>query len=51
MLQTANEKGLSALKNSALELQRQLASVAYEKTQLETRLQQSQASMAEVRPA
>ncbi|WRT70184.1 uncharacterized protein IL334_007178 [Kwoniella shivajii] len=43
----ANEKGLTSLKNSALELQTQLASTTAEKSQLELRLQQSQAALAE----
>lgn len=45
--QTANEKGLTALKNNALDLQNQLATVVAEKTQLELRLQQSQNALAE----
>lgn len=44
---TANEKGLTALKNNALDLQNQLATVVAEKTQLELRLQQSQNALAE----
>ncbi|WVF72955.1 E3 ubiquitin-protein ligase BRE1 [Kwoniella sp. CBS 6097] len=43
----ANEKGMTSLKNSALELQTQLASTTAEKTQLELRLQQSQAALAD----
>lgn len=45
--QTANEKGLTALKNNTLDLQNQLATVVAEKTQLELRLQQSQNALAE----
>ncbi|WWC94925.1 hypothetical protein V866_001777 [Kwoniella sp. B9012] len=44
---TANEKGTTSLKNSAMDLQTQLASTTSEKTQLELRLQQSQAALAE----
>lgn len=47
MPQTANEKGLTALKNNALDLQNQLATVVAEKTQLELRLQQSQNALVE----
>ncbi|WWC72057.1 uncharacterized protein I206_106017 [Kwoniella pini CBS 10737] len=43
----ANEKGLTSLKNTALEFQTQLASTTSEKTQLELRLQQSQAALAD----
>ncbi|OCF38081.1 E3 ubiquitin-protein ligase BRE1 [Kwoniella heveanensis BCC8398] len=43
----ANEKGMTSLKNSALELQTQLASTTAEKTQLELRLQHSQAALAD----
>lgn len=46
--QSAHEKGLTALKNSALDLQNQLASVTSEKVQLELRLQQAQSSLSEV---
>ncbi|WWC91748.1 uncharacterized protein L201_006695 [Kwoniella dendrophila CBS 6074] len=44
---TANEKGFTSLKNTALELQTQLASTTSEKTSLELRLQQSQTALAD----
>ncbi|ORY33397.1 BRE1 E3 ubiquitin ligase-domain-containing protein [Naematelia encephala] len=44
---SAHEKGLTAIKNTALELQTQLATVTSEKVQLELRLQQSQAALIE----
>ncbi|WVO14222.1 E3 ubiquitin-protein ligase BRE1 [Cryptococcus depauperatus] len=43
----ANEKGMTALKNSALNLQGQLAAVTSERAQLELRLQQSQTALAD----
>ncbi|WVQ84645.1 E3 ubiquitin-protein ligase BRE1 [Cryptococcus sp. DSM 104549] len=43
----ANDKGLTSLKNSALELQTQLATTVSEKTQIELRLQQSQAALSD----
>ncbi|WVR07641.1 hypothetical protein IAU60_004683 [Kwoniella sp. DSM 27419] len=43
----ANEKSLTALKNSALDLQSQLAATAAEKNHLELRFQQSQSALAE----
>jgi E3 ubiquitin-protein ligase BRE1 len=49
--QAAHEKGLIALKNSSLDLQSQLAQIASEKAQLEHRLSQAQATLAEVSAA
>jgi E3 ubiquitin-protein ligase BRE1 len=46
--QVAHESGLTALRNAALDLQNQLAAVTSERTQFELRLQQSQASLADV---
>ncbi|KAK4685526.1 E3 ubiquitin-protein ligase BRE1, partial [Tremellales sp. Uapishka_1] len=43
----SHEKGITSLKNSAIDLQTQLASVHSEKSQLESRLQQSQALLAD----
>ncbi|WWC64537.1 uncharacterized protein I303_107147 [Kwoniella dejecticola CBS 10117] len=43
----ASQKGLTSLKNTALDFQTQLATTTSEKTQLELRLQQSQAALAE----
>ncbi|WWD19675.1 E3 ubiquitin-protein ligase BRE1 [Kwoniella shandongensis] len=43
----STEKGLTSLKNSALELQTTLASTMAEKTQIELRLQHSQSTLAE----
>ncbi|ORX40542.1 BRE1 E3 ubiquitin ligase-domain-containing protein [Kockovaella imperatae] len=42
-----HEKGLTALKTEAMDLQRRLASVSSEKIQLETRLSESQSSLAD----
>ncbi|ODN99047.1 E3 ubiquitin-protein ligase BRE1 [Cryptococcus amylolentus CBS 6273] len=44
---STNEKGMTSLKNSALDLQTQLATAVAERTQLELRLQQSQSAYTE----
>ena len=45
--QSAQDKGLTALKNQALELQSQFVKASSEKNQLEIRLQQSSASLSD----
>lgn len=46
-LKAQQDKGITSLKNTALDLQTQLATVSSEKRQLELRLQQSQSSLNE----